>query len=55
MRTWLLMLLLVGAVWVLDEVAFDGRYSRAAWVEAKYRGQQFAHEVEYWFQHTLRI
>jgi hypothetical protein len=35
MRTIVFMVLLVGTVWVADQVAFDGRYSRAAWIEAK--------------------
>jgi hypothetical protein len=54
MRTVVFMVLLVGTVWVADQVAFDGRYSRAAWIEAKHHGQHFQHEISSWLKRTLR-
>ena len=43
------LLLLVGALWAVDAVAFDGRYSNAISQQAKYQGQMVRYEIRDWF------
>jgi len=45
MRALLVLTVLIGASWTIDNLAFNGRYSEAAWQEAKYRGAQFNSEI----------
>ena len=45
MRGLFFLILIVGAFWILDMYAFNGRYSQAAWAEARSQGQQLQYEV----------
>ena len=47
MRIFLSLLVLIGALWAIDTFAYGGRYGRAVWSEANYRGQMFRDEVAY--------
>ena len=38
----------IGALWVFDVFAIDGRCSQAFWQEASYQGQKFQAEVRRW-------
>lgn len=55
MRNLVFVFVLIGAAWVADQVAFDGRYSSAVWLEAKHEGQQLKQDVDYWIRRTLHI
>ena len=39
MGKFLNLFILIGILWVVDAVAFDGRYSTAVWEQAHYEGQ----------------
>ena len=42
---------LVGALWVLDLVVYDGRYSSEILDQASYQGQTVQYNIHYWFKH----
>ena len=50
MRGFLVLTVLIGALWAIDTVGYGGRFSRAAWLEAKYHGQKTNYEVRYWLK-----
>jgi nitrate reductase NapE component len=45
MRGFLLVGILLGALWAVDSFAFDGRYGRAVWAAAKVQGSKIRSEV----------
>ena len=47
MRAFGVLTVFLGSLWALDTVAFDGRYTRAAWQEAKFKGDAFSYEIKY--------
>jgi nitrate reductase NapE component len=49
-RGFLILIFLIGAVWAIDTVAYDGHYGRVAWMEAKHHGQKANHEVRTWLR-----
>jgi hypothetical protein len=53
MRGFFLLVLVVGALWAVDEYAFDGRYSQAAWLEAQSQGQQLRYNVRNWLNKAM--
>ena len=54
MRIILSLLVLIGALWAADTLAYGGRYGRAVWTEANYRGQMFRDQVAYWLRSLNR-
>ena len=50
MRSFRILIVLIGMLWLIDAIAFGGRYSTAVWQEASYQGQQFRYEVQYQFR-----
>ena len=38
---------IIGTLWAIDALAFDGRYTKAAWQEAKFQGQQLNSQIQY--------
>jgi hypothetical protein len=46
MRGFLLLISALGFLWLVDVLAFDARYSKRGWGEAKLRGHQFSFEVQ---------
>jgi hypothetical protein len=52
MRILPLIIIIVG-LWVVDALAFDGRYRRSAWQAANYQGQKFEYEIDYWLKRNL--
>ena len=54
MRILPLIIIIVG-LWVVDALAFDGRYRRSAWQAANYQGQKFEYEIDYWLKRKLGL
>jgi hypothetical protein len=52
MRAFLFVVALIAAAWALDVTAFDGRYSRAAWQEARDRGRQLNSDIAHFLKKT---
>jgi len=50
MRSFLMLILLIGALWAIDAIAFGGEYSTAIWQEANYQGQKLNYELQYTFR-----
>jgi hypothetical protein len=50
MRAVLFVAALIAAIWVIDAVVFDSRYSQVAWQETKNRAQQFNYDVRYYLR-----
>ncbi len=48
MRGTVFLIVLIGSLFVIDTIAYDGRYHRAAWQEVRSLGQKFALEVRHW-------
>ena len=55
MRKFLFLSVLIGGLLVVDAVAFDGRYRRAAWLEADHQVQKFRYEVDYFITKNLNF
>lgn len=47
MRAFGVLTVFLGSLWALDAVLFDGRYTQAAWQEAKFKGEAFSYEIKY--------
>jgi hypothetical protein len=48
MRGSLILIVAIGALWVVDVMAFDSRYSGSVWQATKQQGQQLNYEVRRW-------
>lgn len=46
----LIPVVLIGGFLAVDIFAFDGRYTRAAWLEAQHQGQEFRANVDRWLR-----
>jgi len=47
MPRFLFLIVLIGGLWIVDMLAFNGQYGNAAWVESKHRGQEFRSKIDY--------
>jgi hypothetical protein len=54
MRGFVILLVVVGAVWAGDRFANHGRYGDAFWREAKYRGQAASDDIKHWLNKYTR-
>ena len=50
MRTFLCLALVIGLGLVVDQLAFQGRYTKAAWHEAKDQSSYYSEEARYWLR-----
>jgi len=50
MRKVIFVIVLIGAFFVFDAVAFNGHYGNAAWREAQEQGHRFNYQMQYWFR-----
>ena len=41
---------ILGTLWAIDTLAFEGRYTQAVWQEAKFQGQQLNSQIRYTFR-----
>jgi hypothetical protein len=46
MGIFLKLIVFIGALWVVDAIAFGGRYSAAVWQGANDQGQQVRYQVD---------
>jgi hypothetical protein len=53
MRAFVSMIVLGAALWAVDRIAFEGRYSNAIWREATNEGQRFNQEVNRWWNKRI--
>jgi hypothetical protein len=44
------LILAIGALWAVDVIANDSRYSSNVWREASHQGQQFQQSVHRWLK-----
>jgi hypothetical protein len=52
MRKLVILIFAIGTVWVIDQLAFERRYSDAAWREANYQGQLFNYKLKHWLRNA---
>jgi hypothetical protein len=50
MRSFLILIVLIGMLWAIDVFAFGGRYNTAVWQGANYQGQKVRYEIRDWLQ-----
>jgi hypothetical protein len=50
MSTFIKLIVLIGALWALDVVAFGGRYSASVWQDASDQGQAVQYDIQDWFK-----
>jgi hypothetical protein len=50
MGNFLNLIILVGILWVVDAVAFGGRYSAGVWEQARYEGPTVQYGIRDWFK-----
>jgi hypothetical protein len=50
MGRFLKLIVLTGALWAIDVVAFGGRYSAAVWQDANDQGQAVQYDILDWFK-----
>ena len=48
MRSFLILIVLIGTLWAIDVFAFGGRYSKAVWQEANYQGETVRYGIRDW-------
>jgi hypothetical protein len=53
MRNFLFLAYVIGALFVIDAIGFDGHYRTAIWQDATNRGQTFSSDLERWLQKSL--
>ena len=51
-RCFVALVAVISALWAIDVLAFNGRYSQAFWLQAYYQGQQFNYAVKRWLDHA---
>ena len=50
MGTFFKLIVLIGALWLVDALAFGGRYGMAIQEQANYQGQTVRYEIRDWFK-----
>jgi hypothetical protein len=50
MRSFLILIVLVGTLWAIDVFAFGGRYRTAVWQEGNYQGQTVRYVIRDWLK-----
>jgi hypothetical protein len=55
MRGLLLFIVALSGFWAVDRIACEGRYSRAAWREAKEQASSVRYQVKYWVDDIVRL
>ncbi|HWM82069.1 MAG TPA: hypothetical protein VNQ56_08395 [Pseudolabrys sp.] len=50
MRGFIIIAIAIGAVWIVDRLALQSRYSNAVFREAQYQAQLFNIEIEHWLR-----
>ena len=55
MRGLLLLIVALAGLWMIDQIVWEGGYSRAAWREAKEQAKSVRYRVEYWVKDTVRL
>ena len=48
MRSFLILIIVIGSLWAIDTFAFGGRYRMAVWQEAYYQGQTVRNGIRNW-------
>jgi len=50
MRSFLILIVLIGSLWAIDTFAFGGRYGTAVWQEAYYQGRTVRYGIQNWLK-----
>jgi hypothetical protein len=50
MRSFLILIVLIGALAAIDAIAYGGRYRTAVWQEANYQGQMVRYGIQNWLK-----
>jgi len=53
MRHALFLMVIIGGLWVIDTVAFEGRNGEAIRSEVNHKARMFQYEVDYWLRRNL--
>jgi hypothetical protein len=48
MRSFFTLLIAIGALWAIDVIALDSRYSEPLWRDVKHQAQNFNNEISRW-------